>query len=589
MKEHSKKKFSIKDIKRIFTKAFWKELKEKERPVKNRSMKTRIIALVLASVIVAVSVILIALMGYMKSLIVDSAYGKMLNLVTSYGAIVDSKENGGKALKAEEYAEIIGDVKVEDVDDSYVYLVQKSGIIGYHPDETKVGKPNKNKKVQEVCASINKGIIPDNMCDTYEEDGKTYYVSYYITGIRTVLVICANGDELMNPINKLLIRAGLITLAILAAAFAVTWVIVNRITKPLRRVMQIINDTAKLKLKVPNDMDKLCKRGDESGQISRAVRDMKENLIEVVGSIEGSGKSIEENMNRQEDSSKDVHVLCTDNSATAKQLADSAVGVADMTQVLADKMSVMLGQAEGINSEAKDSSKASEEIAGRAMDLQNTTTKAIEETKAVYGDIKAKSELAIQGLKSVSKINALNDIIKEISDQTSLLSLNASIEAARAGDAGRGFAVVASEISNLASRSISTTKDINNIMKEIDGAVVNISKSIEETTQFLEKKVLTDYDGFNQVGDQYLTDANSFKSSMNLISESILELNSSIKDIAYGIEDIHNTMNETSKGVSDIAERTSSVVSATSDNAVLAGNTMESVEELKRIVNKFEV
>lgn len=131
-------------------------------------------------------------------------------------------------------------------------------------------------------------------------------------------------------------------------------------------------------------------------------------------------------------------------------------------------------------------------------------------------------------------MNELTGAIIEISDQTSLLFLNASIEAARAGEAGRGFAVVASEISNLAHRSLETVKDINVIIEEVNTAVTNIQQ------------------------------------------------------IAEAVENIHNTVAETSIGVNDIAEKTCNVVEVTSDNYDLTNNTVASVNDLKEIVERFE-
>ena len=194
----------------------------------------------------------------------------------------------------------------------------------------------------------------------------------------------------------------------------------------------------------------------------------------------------------------------------------------------------------------------------------------------------------MEGLNSVVKINELTKSIVAISEQTNLLSLNASIEAARAGDAGIGFTVVAQEISKLAQRSLASVNDINGIIKEVNVAVANITQSMENTTEFLEKNVLTDYDNFNQTGLQYMKDADDFRARMDNVSDQLAVLNDSIRTVSQAIGDISVTMNETSTGVTDISEKTSNVVTATGDNRELAEGTVESVNELRNIVNRFE-
>ena len=88
----------------------------------------------------------------------------------------------------------------------------------------------------------------------------------------------------------------------------------------------------------------------------------------------------------------------------------------------------------------------------------------------------------IQNLgKRSEEIGSIVEVIDEIADQTNLLALNAAIEAARAGDAGRGFAVVAEEIRKLAERSMEATKEIANVIKQVQSETETAIKATEET------------------------------------------------------------------------------------------------------------
>lgn len=577
-----------------------KEKKEKKPKVHKEgkvgvfsSIRMKVYSLVVLGVVISTLVIINVMITNVRELLVDSAYGKMLNVASSYGKLVDKEEEAldpsvrTSRITTEQLTEILGGMEITGLDEFFYYVVDKDGIVRYHVDESMIGKPNKIKVITGITASLNKGVIPDNLCMEYEDNGVKMYASYYVTLNKSIVVICATEGELMKPVKDLTTLSIMISGIILLGVIIISSIVVRRITKPLNQVTKIIDDTAKLKLKLPDNIDKLCARKDETGSISRAVREMSNNLHEVVSKIDATNNIVSDNMGKLEDSSNQVHMFCTDNSATTQELAASTEEVSAMTDTMNSHILNMKEQVSEISRETTESNKFSEEVAGRAQNMQNSTQIAIRQTKEMYEQIKERKEVAIEGLSAVEKINELAAAIVEISDQTSLLSLNASIEAARAGEAGRGFAVVAQEIGNLAHRSLETIKSINEITAEVNEAVKNITDSMTDTTDFLENTVLVDYDNFNQIGVQYMNDADTFKQGMSNISEDINVLDESMQEVSVAVENINRTIGETSVGVNNIAEKTANVVNATSDNYELTSNTVERIEELREIVDRF--
>ncbi len=560
---------------------------------KFHSMQVKVSLLVILGVAVASVAILQVMINRVEDLLVESYYGKMLNVATSYGKMIDSEEAEldlvlkKETLSTEQYDKIFEGIEIDGIENFQYYVVHRAGIIKYHADETQINKPNQIEAIRDICAGMNVGQVPSNLCVEYEENGVKMYASYYITQSWSVLVICTSDEELMKPVRELTTIAIIMALVILAAVIVVTNLVIRRITKPLSQVTKVIDDTANLKLRLPENMDKLCARKDETGTISRAVRQMSQNLHEVVSKIDAANNQVRKNMDKLEDSSNQVNMLCTDNSATTQELAASTEEVNNMTRMMNAHMVNMKEQVEEIDRETTESNKFSEEVAGRAQNMQKSTQVAIRQTKEMYEQIRGRKEIALSGLASVEKINELTNAIKEISDQTSLLSLNASIEAARAGEAGRGFAVVAQEISNLAQRSLETVSNINSIITEVNVAVKNITDSMTDTTDFLENSVLVDYDNFNQIGVQYMNDADTFKRGMNNISDDIKVLDEAMKQVAIAVDNIYRTIGETSVGVNDIADKTANVVNATSDNYDLTSSTVDRINELKEIVKRF--
>ncbi|OZV10413.1 hypothetical protein CIW83_20480 [Tissierella sp. P1] len=126
------------------------------------------------------------------------------------------------------------------------------------------------------------------------------------------------------------------------------------------------------------------------------------------------------------------------------------------------------------------SSSTSYETAKDTLVVVDEGSRALHNTIRSMGEIKqsiASVMTEINGLKSSAfQIDSILNIIKDIADQTNLLSLNAAIEAARAGEAGRGFAVVANEVKALADKSAKSANDISSIIKEIN---VNVARTID--------------------------------------------------------------------------------------------------------------
>ena len=259
------------------------------------------------------------------------------------------------------------------------------------------------------------------------------------------------------------------------------------------------------------------------------------------------------------------------------------------TTLITKNVSNVQESAQGIDALADDGTKLSKEVISRATDLAASTETASKKTMNMYESVKTKSEEAINASHAVDKINELADAIMAISSQTGLLALNASIEAARAGEAGRGFAVVATEIGNLATQTSEAVKNIGSIVAEVNDAVVQMSECLTQTTSFLEENVLSDYQEFGKVSEQYREDADTFGQSMGEIRTSIASLNADIEKIASAISGIDSTVNDTSQGVMDIAERTTDMVEETSESSDKVNECKNAVSELNDIIRKFSL
>ena len=559
-------------------------MKEEQKVSFIHSISAKIMLLTVLAVVMSVLIVAFRAEAGTKKVVGDVSADYILSMAEMGVEIVN---NLPQEADVGAYENALADISMEGIDSSYAYLVDTDGTMLYHPTAEKIGQPVENAVVLGVVAELAKGQVPVNETVTYDFKGVTKYAAYAITANRQIVVVTADEDEIMKPLNQIVSKIMLLSLGILAAAIVLAYVVSQFICRPIQQITTIIVDTAQLDFRSNPNGAKLRSRRDETGEMANAVHVMRRNLRSMIGDIDTASNQITQNVDGLQEITTTVDHMCSDNSATSQQLAAGMEETAATTVTINENIEVIKNGADDINSMATEGARTSEEIMMRANDLRTKTVEASAKTMTMYNNVKTKAQEAIEGSKAVDKINELTGTIMEISSQTGLLALNASIEAARAGEAGRGFAVVATEIGSLADQTSKAIKDIGTIVDAVNAAVSNMAECLEETTGFLENTVLTEYKEFEQVSEQYQEDADTFKTSMNDVSDAMAGLANSIDAIAQALSGINSTVGESSIGVSDIAEKTSDMVEKTGTTHDMVEECYTYVEKLREIVSQF--
>ncbi len=224
----------------------------------------------------------------------------------------------------------------------------------------------------------------------------------------------------------------------------------------------------------------------------------------------------------------------------------------------------------------------------RAEHMQQSAQNSAETTGAKAEEILRSLDDAIEKSKSVDRIQSLASEILAISQQTRLISLNASVEAVNAGDAGKGFAVVADEVRGLAQSSQDAANRIQEINGVVTAAVYNLAEHARQLTSYMSESVLTEFESFVQSGSQYKEDAAYIRNAMDEFNERTTRLKTSMSEIADSIHTITTAIDEGANGISGVAGNTKSLANDMEDIAKRMGVNLEVVEGLEKETVAFD-
>ena len=256
-----------------------------------------------------------------------------------------------------------------------------------------------------------------------------------------------------------------------------------------------------------------------------------------------------------------------------------------------------------LTASTNDISKAVSDFANKSSEAKNYSDKLKQEANKIYNEsldkqdqakktaqnLEAKMNQKIEQSKAVEEIKLLISTILDITTQTNLLSLNASIEAARAGDAGRGFAVVATEIGKLAKDSADAAKKIQEVSQKVIQAVDDLALEANNMSEFVKNEALKGYEGLLSVSQQNQTNMNEISNTLNDFEVNMKSVNETLSDINSNLENINVAINQNAEGISDAAASLSEMFSIVDGIEEKSAASLELSNVLEEEVHKFKI
>lgn len=493
----------------------------------------------------------------------------------------------GMDIDFSQITDLVDETKVYQ--SGYAFLTDASAAVMYHKNA------DEGTKLSDLDSSLSKSA--DFIGDDGNQ-GKTMDYSYKNVNKKFAFYNLDNGMKLVltAPVSEIYAEAyGLAKLIIIAmiVAFvlsAVIGVIIGTgMTRPIRQLTAVIEQTAKLDFRPTKEGGKLRKQKDEIGNMATKIHIMRKKLREMMGDLQQTQQVLESNAEDLNHLMKQNSAYAEDNSAATQELAVGMEETSANAAHIVENVGIMRESSDNIQRLAEDGEKNSGQIQERAGEMERISTESRHKTDQMYAVMKQKTDAAVEQAKSVQKINALTDNIKQISSQTNLLALNANIEAARAGEAGRGFAVVASEIGDLATQTLDTVSTIDEIVGEVNSSVSNMTECLTTIMEFLEQTVLGDYEHFAQVGEQYHADADTFQQIMQQTKEAVDALEQHIGEISSTVSEINSMVEQSTDGISGIAEKSGSTQNLVTEGYDKLQECTQSVNVIRDFVAQFHL
>ncbi|NEW09372.1 methyl-accepting chemotaxis protein [Paenibacillus sp. SYP-B3998] len=523
-----------------------------------------------------------------KSIISDPVASKVDNsLSVILGApILNNQKVAGNFTASVAIADVTKTVSTAEFGKTgYATLLDSAGNVIYHREKERIMKTTvKDFNSPELTEAFNKAIKGEQGTFTYSFSGIDKFGYYARTSNNWVLILSAPLAELDAPVNNMASRMGLITIVIVFIGLVLTYILANRLTRPLVRLKQSIE------LVEAGDLNHvlIVRGGDEIAQAAVSFNRMTQTIKTILTEVSLSS-------NQLASSSEQLTAGAEQTSKVTEHIANAIQVVAEGAGRQVDSVTSGAYTAEDMSNKVRlivDNTKQMSEATGVVTVKAKEGGLAVEHAVSQMGVIQNMVDELAMVIKTLGQrsdeIGNIVEIISGIAQQTNLLSLNASIEAARAGEAGKGFAVVASEIRKLADQTAYSAEQIAALVLSVQAdtghAAATMNTAVEE--------VESGRQAVNRNGDLFkeiqhgITGLGDLVGHVSGYAEQISEGAERIVTAIQTISEVAETNAGETQNVSASAEeQLASMQEVTSSAAALSNMA----EDLRSMVDKFKI
>lgn len=377
----------------------------------------------------------------------------------------------------------------------------------------------------------------------------------YVIGFEPWQWVLGSGiylDDVDTQFKAEATRLIIISAVIIALCLLLSYLVLNSILRPLHQIQQVMKNIAE------GDGD-LSSRLPESGsdhltQIARSYNKFAERLSSTLSSA------------------IDLNNQVGKKSVDLRDVSAATREITQKREVMFAKMTQTIQQVDGYKQHIIDSTQSTLESAQVTADKtqlgQEAITKTVDSLTVLSNELDIGVNSVVQLAKESQNIGTVLDVISGIAEQTNLLALNAAIEAARAGEQGRGFAVVADEVRGLASRTQSSTDEIQTMIKNLqDGA------------KEAELRITSSYEQSKKTTDDITLTASSLQdiaSSVHAITQASNSITDTVSDQSQAVQ----ALNQLNQQVMDLSKQASDLIQKNNLTSEELANTSKQTQKV---------
>ena len=310
-------------------------------------------------------------------------------------------------------------------------------------------------------------------------------------------------------------------------------------------------------------------------------------LSDIIATLSDCSASLSSSATAMQHSSETLLSYVADNSKSTQIFAEHSEDINSTVNNVGQQISEVTTIVADIEERIQRGNIHSNELLQKVEEMQTLANNSMVNTSNQIAENQKAIERAMKELQSLMRIDEMASQILDITSQTNLLSLNASIEAARVGEAGKEFAVVAGEIGNLASDSSKTATDIQAICNETKNNISHVKACFDQIIFFLQNDVQTQFTALAQETQDYYQSIQEIQVIISEIAEGAGIFVNTVQNIQSQINSISDVPDSDHISSQDILDKAKQTEETTQEMSVIVNHNKENALEINNIVERF--